>query len=321
MKVLITGCAGFIGYHLATSLLNKKKIQVYGLDNLNKINDYKLKFSRLKNLKKYKNFNFYKLDITNKKEIFKNFKKNKYEIVVHLAANAGVRKSLKDPEIYLKNNITGFFNIIEASRFFKIKNFLYASTSSVYGENTKLPSKESDNTDKPKSFYAATKKCNEVIAHSYSSIYQLPTVGLRFFTVYGPYGRPDMAIYKFAKSAIKNKKIELFNNGNHSRDFTYVDDIVIAITKIILRKPDTKNFYKIFNICKNDNIKLKYVLKILEKKLNTKFSTVNLPLQKGDVKNTHGDNNHLKKYINYSPKIKINEGISKFIEWFKNNKH
>jgi UDP-glucuronate 4-epimerase len=318
MNVLITGCAGFIGYHLCISLLKDKKINVFGIDNLNREYDFKLKKTRLKNLKKIKSFVFYKIDIKNKKKISENFKKNKYKTVVHLAAKAGVRNSIYDPENYFENNLKGFFNIIDASKDFNISNFIYASTSSVYGDSKKKSSNEKDNTDEPKSFYAATKKCNEIIAYSYSNIYNLPTVGLRFFTVYGPYGRPDMAIYKFVKLAYKNKKIDLFNRGNHSRDFTYIDDIVESIKKIILKKPDRKKLYKIFNVSKNESINLRLLIGIIEKLINKKILFNMMPMQKGDVKKTLGDNKLLLKEIKSKPIIKINDGVKKFLVWFKN---
>ena len=274
MKVLITGCAGFIGYHLSIFLL-KKKINVFGIDNLNEYYDVKLKKNRLKNINNYKNFTFHKLDLLNIKKLNNIIKKNKIKIVVHLAAQAGVRYSIENPESYLKNNLEGFFNILEVSKQNNIKHLVFASTSSVYGENNNFPLKENDNTNKPISFYAATKKSNEVMAHSYSYIFKLPCTALRFFTVYGPYGRPDMALFKFTKNILENKKIELFNNGNHNRDFTFVDDIVEGIYSVI-NKPNKKKIpFNTFNIGNGKSRKLIDYLSLIEKKLGRKAKIKN----------------------------------------------
>ena len=315
MKILVTGCAGFVGYHLSNFLL-KKNITVIGIDNINNYYDVNLKKSRLKILKKNKNFFFSKFDLINQKKLENLIKKFKIKHIVHLAAQAGVRYSIENPKTYFKNNLEVFFNILESSRKNKIKHLIFASTSSVYGENNNFPLKEKYNTDKPISFYAASKKSNEVLAYSYSYIYNLPCTALRFFTVYGPYGRPDMALFKFTKNILENKKIQLYNNGNHSRDFTYVDDIVSGIFLILKKNNNTKKIFNTFNIGNGNSRKLKDYLKAIEKKLNKKAKINNLPLQLGDIKKTHSDISLLNKYSNYNPKTDIEEGIHKFIDWY-----
>ena len=318
MKVLITGCAGFIGFHLAEKLIiNKKYKTIFGIDNLNDYYDVTLKKRRLSILRKHKNFKFSKIDISNNKTLLRHFKIYKYKYVIHLAAQAGVRYSILKPESYVKSNLVGFFNILECSKANNIKHLIFASTSSVYGSNKNFPLKEDFNTDKPLSFYAATKKSNEVMAHSYSYIYKLPCTGVRFFTVYGPFGRPDMALFKFTKNIINNQSIELFNNGNHLRDFTYVDDIVDGIYSLIKRHSKKNIPYEIFNIGNGNPKKLKDYLKFIEKKLNSKAKVKKLPLQIGDIFKTHSDITKLKKYTKYKPKTNIEVGISKFIEWYK----
>ncbi len=315
MKILITGCAGFIGFHTTLFLL-KKKFKIIGIDSINNYYDPILKKNRLKILKKYNNFEFFKLDITQNNKLKKIFK-NKIDIVIHLAAQAGVRYSLKEPEKYIKSNLNGFFNIIEQSKINNIKHFLYASTSSVYGYSKDFPLNEEFKTDSPLTLYAATKKSNEIISYSYSNLYKLPCTGLRFFTVYGPYGRPDMALFKFTKNIIKGKQIELYNNGNHTRDFTYIDDVVESIYKILL-KPNLKKIpYNILNICSNNPISLINFIKIIEKNLKTKAKIKYLSFQKGDVKKTHGNNLKVKKYLKNYKMIKIEDGVSRFINWYK----
>lgn len=317
-KVLVTGCAGFIGYHLSKELLNIKSYEVYGLDNLNDYYDVGLKKDRLKDLKRNKKFNFFKIDIANKDKIIKNFKINKYNYIIHLAAQAGVRYSITNPQAYVDSNLLGFCNVIEGANIIKIKHFIFASTSSVYGASKKFPLKESYNTDSPLSFYAATKKSNEVISHAYANIFKLPITGLRFFTVYGPYGRPDMALFKFTESIIKNKKINLFNKGNHYRDFTYVDDIVSGIIGVIKKKPTDKNVpFSIFNIGSDNPHYLKNFLSIIEKFLGNKAMVVNKALQKGDVHKTHADISSLNKKTKYYPQTSLKKGIYNFIEWYK----
>ena len=315
MKILITGSSGFIGFHLSNFFL-KKKIQVHGIDNLNNYYDTNLKKNRLDILKKNKNFFFYKFDLINKSKLNNVLKNNKIKIVIHLAAQAGVRYSIENPQTYFKNNLEVFFNILEVSKLNKIKHLIFASTSSVYGENINFPLKENEDTSKPLSFYAATKKSNEVLAYSYSSIFKLPCTALRFFTVYGPYGRPDMALFKFTKNILENKKIELYNNGNHARDFTYIDDIVKGIDSIINKPNKNKIPFNIFNIGNGRSRKLKDYLSLIEKKLGKKAKIKKLPLQKGDIKKTHSDIKLLKETSGYKPNTEIEEGVTNFIEWF-----
>ena len=316
MTILVTGAAGFIGYHLIGRALSKNK-KVIGIDNINSYYDISLKKDRINNLKKNKKFSFYKVDLSNYKKLNNIIKKNKIKIIVHLAAQAGVRYSIKNPRTYFKSNLEGFFNVLEVSRHNKIKHLIYASTSSVYGDSKKFPLNENDRTDKPLSFYAATKKSNEVMAHSYSYIYKLPCTGVRFFTVYGPFGRPDMALFKFTKNIINNHPIELFNNGNHLRDFTYVDDIVDGISSLINKQSKKTIPYEIFNIGNGTPKKLLDYLKYIEKNLNKNSKTKKLPLQVGDIVKTHSNINKLKKYTGYKPKTNIKNGISRFIEWYK----
>jgi UDP-glucuronate 4-epimerase len=330
MKVLITGSSGFIGFHLANLLL-KKKIEVLGIDNLNSYYDVELKKNRLNILKKNKNFIFYKFDLKNIDKLNEVVKKNKIKTIVHLAAQAGVRYSIENPKTYLKNNLEVFFNILEVSRNNKLKHLIFASTSSVYGENKNFPLKENEDTSKPLSFYAATKKSNEVMAHSYSYIFKLPCTALRFFTVYGPYGRPDMALFKFTKSIIEKKSIDVFNYGNHSRDFTYIDDIVEGIIQTI-DNPTGKNLnwnsnspdpatsaapWAILNIGNNKPIKLMDYIYALEEALGQKAKINFLPLQPGDVQDTFASINLLKKRLNYNPKTSVKKGVNKFVEWYK----
>ena len=316
MNILITGCAGFIGFHTCNTILQETKFNVFGIDNLNKYYDVNLKKERLKILKKSKNFNFKKKNICNLNSLKKIFKEKKFDIVINLAAQAGVRYSIDNPSVYMESNIKGFFNILECSRIFKIKHLIYASTSSVYGNLKKFPLEETDNTDKPLSFYAASKKTNEVLAYSYSNIFKIPTTGLRFFTVYGPYGRPDMSLFKFADRISKNKSIELFNNGNHVRDFTYVTDVVTSIKLLIDKIPKNDPPYAIFNIGSNNPKNLKLFLRLIEKNLNIKSKVNKLPLQKGDVHKTHANVDKLYKRIKFKPKVNIEEGIKKFINWY-----
>ena len=319
MNILITGCAGFIGFHVCNNLLNSKKNKIIGIDNVNNYYDVNLKHERLKVLKKKKNFIFFKGDISNLKFLKKIFNYQKITHVINLAAQAGVRYSIKNPEAYYNSNIKGFFNLINISKEFKIKHFVYASTSSVYGNKKKFPITEEMNSDLPLSFYAATKKCNEIIAHSYSYIYNLPTTGLRFFTVYGPYGRPDMAIFKFTKNILNNKKINLFNHGKHTRDFTFINYVAEAVVKIIDKYPSQKIPYEIYNIGGSKPITLMNFINILEKNLGKKAKIKYLKLQKGDVKKTHASNAKLIKKINFKSKpLDVKFGVKLFTEWYKN---
>ena len=316
MSILITGAGGFIGYHLSKKILNKNT-EVIGIDNINNYYDINLKKNRVKELKKNKKFLFYKIDIYEYKKLNDIVKKNKIKYIIHLAAQAGVRYSIKNPRTYFKSNLEGFFNVLEISRHNNIKHLIYASTSSVYGDSKKFPLSEINRTDKPLSFYAATKKSNEVMAHSYSYIYKLPCTGVRFFTVYGPFGRPDMALFKFTKNILNNQPIELYNKGNHFRDFTYIDDIVDGIYSLIKKQSKKYIPYEIFNIGNGTPKKLLDYLKHIEKKLNKISKTKKLPLQTGDIVKTHSNINKLKKYTGYKPKTNIKIGISRFIEWYK----
>lgn len=317
MKILITGCAGFIGFHLSQKIL-KNKYTVFGIDNINSYYDVNIKKKRLQLLKQHKKFNFRKYDILDKKKVNNFVKKNKIKIIIHLAAQAGVRYSIKNPQDYFKSNIEGFFNILEISRENKIGHLIFASTSSVYGNNNNFPLKEIYNTDKPLTFYAASKKTNETMAYSYSNIYSLPSTALRFFTVYGPFGRPDMALFKFTDNIIKNKKVDLYNKGKHLRDFTYVDDIVEGIISIIKKPSKDKIPFNIFNIGNGKSKKLNTYLETIEKNLNKKAKVKKLPLQTGDVIKTHSDISKLNKYSGYKSKIDINTGIKYFIKWYLN---
>ncbi len=316
MNILITGSAGFIGYHLSIKIL-KTKASVIGIDNVNNYYDTSIKRDRIKKLKQNKKFIFYKIDLSEYKKLNNIVKKYNIKIIIHLAAQAGVRYSIEQPKAYFKSNLEGFFNVLEISRHNKIKHLIYASTSSVYGDSKKFPLSEENSTDFPLSFYAATKKSNEVMAHSYSYIYKLPCTGVRFFTVYGPFGRPDMALFKFTKNIINNKPIELYNHGNHLRDFTYVDDIVEGIYSLIKKQSKKSIPYEIFNIGNGNPKKLLDYLKNIEKNLKIQPKIKNLPLQIGDIIKTHSNINKLKKYTGYKPKTNINNGISKFIEWYK----
>ncbi len=317
MKILVTGSAGFIGFHLSNLLL-KANHQIFGIDNLNDYYDVKLKKDRLIVLKKYSNFFFNKIDLAESSKINNLIKKNKIKYVIHLAAQAGVRHSIENPTSYFQSNIEGFFNILETCKQNKIKHLIFASTSSVYGDNNIFPLREELKTDTPLSFYAASKKANELMAHSYSNIYKLPCTGVRFFTVYGPFGRPDMALFKFTKEILSNKKINLFNNGQHERDFTYVDDIIQGINLLLL-KPSTKEIpYNVFNIGNGKPKTLIKYLEEIEKNLKKKALINNKPLQKGDIIKTHASIRKLQKYTGYAPTINISKGITEFIKWFKN---
>ena len=312
MKLLITGAAGFIGFHLCKSLL-EEQYQILGLDNLNEYYDKNLKTNRLKILKSYNNFEFEKVDISKREEIttpFNNFKPNK---VINLAAQAGVRYSLKNPYAYIDSNIVGFINIIELCCQNDVSGFIYASSSSVYGSNKKLPFSENDNTNNPISLYAASKKSNELIAHSYSYSYGLHTTGLRFFTVYGPWGRPDMAYYIFTKKILNEEPIIVFNNGNMKRDFTFIDDIILG-TKAAIKKN-----YKceIFNLGNNKIEKIMNIIEIIEKETKRDAIIKFLPMQLGDVEETFSNINKSTKMLDFLPKVSINEGIPKFIKWYR----
>lgn len=313
--ILITGCAGFIGYHLTKRLLNNNII--IGIDNLNDYYDINLKKTRLNNTK-HENFKFIKCDISNKKELDNIFNKYKINKVINLAAQAGVRYSIENPDTYINSNIIGFYNILENIKKHKIDHLIYASSSSVYGNN-KIPFKENDTTDNPISLYAATKKTNEILAQTYSNLYNIKCTGLRFFTVYGPFGRPDMAYFNFTKKIINKEKIKLYNNGESLRDFTYIDDILEGITKVLDNKVT-----KIYNIGSSNPIKLLDFVNTLKQTLinNNLIEDYNLniellPKQLGDVDNTHADIKELKNDFNYKPNTNIKDGLDKFIKWYK----
>ena len=323
MKILITGSSGFIGFHLAKLLL-KNNHKVHGYDSMNSYYDLNLKKARLNILKKYNNFNFTKANLENEKKLNNTFKKFKPKIVVHLAAQAGVRYSISKPRVYLKSNISGTFNVIEASH--KVK----ASSSSVYGANKNIPFKETDKTETQLSIYAATKKANENMAHSYSNIWKIPITMLRFFTAYGPWGRPDMALFKFTKGILANKKIDIYNNGKMYRDFTYIDDIVNGIQLLINKIPNSKQFNKyrgdslspvaplrILNIGNTKKVFLLDFIKQIEKELGKKAIRNYMPLQKGDVKQTVSNTNLLKKITGYRPNTNYKLGIKNFVNWYK----
>tara|TARA_B100000886_G_scaffold330455_1_gene280912 strand:- start:4041 stop:5051 length:1011 start_codon:yes stop_codon:yes gene_type:complete len=327
IKILITGTAGFIGFHLANKLL-KKKINVIGIDNINNYYDIILKKKRNAILLKNKNYKFYKIDISNKGKLNKVFEKNKITYVINLAAQAGVRYSLKEPMKYIQSNLLGFFNVLELSKKYKIKHFLYASTSSVYGINHKLPFMESDDTSHPLQLYAATKKSNELMAHSYSYLFNLPTTGLRFFTVYGPWGRPDMSLFQFTENAISKKHLKIFNYGNHSRDFTYIDDIVLMITSLIKKIPKKNKKrkisasnstapYRVVNLSCGKKVKLMNFVREIGKNLNVKLKIQYFPMQLGDIKETLSSKKLIRNIIKCPTPTNYKIGVKKFIDWYK----
>jgi len=335
MKILITGAAGFIGFHTCLKLVNQGH-NVYGIDNVNDYYSPKLKFDRLKELgidkteskkfnnevqsTKYSNLRFSRIDLADGLRISNLFEFEKFELVCNLAAQAGVRYSIKNPFAYIDSNITGFLNILEGCRNHQIKHLVYASSSSVYGENKKVPFDTKDNVDNPISLYAATKKSNELMAHAYGHLYGFKTTGLRFFTVYGPWGRPDMAYYLFAEAISSNKPIKVFNNGEMKRDFTYIDDIVDGIIKVIETNLEKRGHYKIYNIGNNKTETLHDLIINIEESLNNKAIKQMLPMQPGDVSKTFADISNLISDYNYAPKTNIKTGIGHFINWFKNYK-
>ena len=333
MKVLVTGAAGFIGFHTSLYLLNRGN-EVVGIDSLNDYYEPSLKLSRLKELDKNKfskNFEFIQFNLSDSARLKKVFKEHQFDRVIHLAAQAGVRYSLENPMAYVESNINGFVNLLEQCRHNSAEHLTYASTSSVYGANTSMPFKESMGTNHPLQFYAATKKANELMAHSYSHLYKLPTSGLRFFTVYGPWGRPDMALFLFTKNIIEGKPINVFNNGNHTRDFTYIDDIVEGVIKVsdqpakenhdwnsLDPDPSSGNCpYQILNIGNNNPVQLNDYIKAIENCLGIKAIKNMLPLQEGDVPDTYADVTSLSKLVGYKPNTTVNEGVEKFVKWFK----
>jgi len=319
MKALLTGAAGFIGYHVCEKLLARGE-QVTGIDNLNNYYDVNLKHARLDRLKKHTAFTFIKTDIADRSAMQKIFEHDQFDVVVNLAAQAGVRYSLENPAAYIDSNLVGFGNILEGCRHQKVKHLVFASSSSVYGANKKVPFSESDNVDHPIALYAASKKANELMAHSYAYLYQLPCTGLRFFTVYGPWGRPDMALFKFTKNILAGKPIDVYNHGDMLRDFTYIDDIVEGVTRVIDRPPppcETGAPYEIYNIGNNQPVKLLDFITAIEKTLGMKAIKNMLPLQPGDAPKTYADTTKLQKDFNYKPQTTITEGIEKFIAWYR----
>ncbi len=331
MKVLVTGAAGFIGYHMCKALLAQGHT-VYGLDNVNLYYDQRLKFSRLKDLEitskelapgsEYRSqngFTFYYEDLLNAESLYEIVSLMQPDIIIHLAAQAGVRHSILHPQSFIDSNIQGFFNILEACRNNPVKHLIYASSSSVYGSNNEIPFKETDRTDQPISLYGATKKAGEVLAFSYSELYKIPGTGLRFFTVYGPWGRPDMAYYKFANQIMKGEKIDVFNDGDMSRDFTYIDDIIGGILALIQHAPVTSNGapHRILNIGRSNPVNLLAFIQMLEKYLGKEAIKVFLPMQQGDIPSTWADTDALRKLTGYAPTTDLDEGIRKFVTWYK----
>jgi len=326
-KILITGAAGFIGFHLSQRLL-KEGYEIYGIDNLNSYYDPALKQARLVQLQ-VSNFKFQQLDLQNYEGLTKVFTEFQPDIVINLAAQAGVRYSLENPRSYIESNLDGFFNILEASRQHGVNNFIYASSSSVYGNNEKSPFSETDNVDHPVSLYAATKKSNELIAHTYSHLYKMTTVGLRFFTVYGSWGRPDMAYYFFTKAILEGKKIQLFNQGLNLRDYTYIDDIVESIKRMLdgfdSLQPAVENdqytatkspYYHLFNIGGSNPVPVLEFVEILENALGKKAIRELVGFQAGDVFSTEAETKTLESFINFKPTITLKEGLGEFVEWY-----
>ena len=329
-KVLVTGAAGFIGFHLSRRLLGRKDT-VVGVDNLNDYYDVQLKMDRLAQLKQESLFHFQKLDLADRHGMAKLFETEAFDVVVNLAAQAGVRYSLTNPGAYVDSNLVGFVNVLEGCRHNHVKHLVYASSSSVYGANRKMPFSVDDNVDHPVSLYAATKKANELMAHTYSHLYRLPTTGLRFFTVYGPWGRPDMALYLFTKAILAGEPIDVFNHGKMRRDFTYIDDIIEGVVRVMDRLPEaapassgersdpgTNNApYKIYNIGNHRPVELMYLIETLEDCLGKKAQKNMLPMQPGDVAETCADVGDLMQRVGFAPNTPIEEGIARFVKWYR----
>ena len=316
---LVTGGAGFIGFHLSKSLLDKGAV-VIGFDNLNDYYDVQLKKDRLAILEEYENYTFVKGDLSDKSDVFRLFQDYAPQIVVHLGAQAGVRYSIDNPDAYMMSNMMGFFYILEGCRHFPVEHLVYASSSSVYGGNDKIPFSTQDQVDEPVSLYAATKKSNELMAHAYSKLYQIPVTGLRFFTVYGPYGRPDMAYYKFTRKILAGEPIQIYNNGDMYRDFTYIDDIVQGIENILCNPPaqNAKGVqYKLYNIGNNKPEKLMDYIETLERCLGKTAVKEFLPMQPGDVYQTYADVTDLMRDYDFKPNTTIEEGLSRFVQWYR----
>lgn len=328
MRVLVTGAAGFIGSYVVEAL-NKRGDDVVGIDNINDYYDPQLKYDRLKRIE-HQQFKFIKMDIADRNEMAELFRTESFDSVVHLAAQAGVRYSIENPYAYVDSNLVGFMNILEGCRHNPVDHLVYASSSSVYGMNTKMPFSEKDNVDHPVSFYAATKKSNELMAHSYSNLYNIPTTGLRFFTVYGPMGRPDMAYFSFTKDIIEGREIKIFNNGEMMRDFTYIDDIVTGIIgaldnparpcikgKSKIDADESTSPYRILNIGNNTPEKLGYFVECIENAIGKKAVKVFLPMQDGDVVATYADTNSLEVLCGFKPLTPLSDGINSFVKWYK----
>jgi len=330
MKVLVTGSAGFIGSALSIRLLERGE-RVVGIDNHNAYYDPALKEARLARYADHKNYSHINMDIENGEAVMELFEKHKFDMVVNLAAQAGVRYSIENPLAYINTNMVGFGYILEACRHNAVSHLVYASSSSVYGSNTKMPFSIHDNVDHPMSLYAASKKANELMAHTYSNLYNLPTTGLRFFTVYGPWGRPDMALFKFTEAILEGKKIQVFNNGNHRRDFTYIDDIVEGVLRVLDKpaqpnplwtgdNPDSGTSHapwRVYNIGNNTPIELMDYIEAIENALGIEAIKELLPLQPGDVPDTYADVDDLVKDFNYKPSMTVKQGVKNFVEWYK----
>ena len=323
MEFLVTGAAGFIGMHVAERLLQAGN-NVTGVDNLNHYYDVRLKQARLEVLQPYSNFRFLKMDLADREKVNELFDGGKFERVIHLAAQAGVRYSLENPHVYIQSNVVGFTNILEACRHFPVKHLVYASSSSVYGANKKLPFSVRDNVDHPISLYAASKKANELMAHCYSHLFQIPTTGLRFFTVYGPWGRPDMAVFSFTKAILEGKPIDVFNHGKMQRDFTYIDDIVEGVLLVADRPPapgeesnPSSAPYKLYNIGNHQPVELMKVIEGLEKCLGKTAHKNMLPLQPGDVLATFADVDDLMRDTGFRPATPIEVGLENFVRWYQ----
>ena len=332
-KILVTGAAGFIGYHLCEALL-KQGHEVIGLDNINDYYDIELKYARLSKLGIIKNhaavfgqlsasithgldMQFIRLNLEDRSQLPSLFKSFNFDIVCNLAAQAGVRYSIENPEAYIDSNINGFLNVLECCRHHKVKRLVYASSSSVYGNSAKTPFEETANVDNPISLYAATKKSNELMAHTYSHLYKIETIGLRFFTVYGPWGRPDMAMFLFTDAILKNKPIKVFNNGDLSRDFTYIDDIVGGVVNTLLKDSKNSSLYKLYNIGNGKPVQLLDFIETLEEVLDIQATKIMLPMQAGDVNQTFANTASLKYDFVYKPKTDVKQGIYEFVQWYK----
>ncbi len=319
MNILITGVAGFIGYHLAQRLLAEGK-QVYGIDNLNNYYDVALKQARLDRLLSQPEFTFQPLNISDRSKISELFQAHNFDFVAHLAAQAGVRYSLENPHAYIDSNLVGFANILEGCRHSQIKHLVFASSSSIYGNNTKVPFSVTDNVDQPISLYAATKKANELMAHSYSHLYRIPITGLRFFTAYGPWGRPDMAYFKFVKAIIEERAIDVYNFGKMKRDFTYIDDVIEGVVRVLDKSPSNlsdKPPYKIYNIGNNNPVDLQKFIATIEQIIGKSATKNLLPMQPGDVVATYADIDELIEDIAFQPTTSIEKGLEKFVQWYR----